>query len=136
MKHFAIFAGAGLMALSSIGSAGAQPPVSGTPSSPFPFAAPHEVQTIDGRACRTVFDDRTQRRVPVECVEPGTTGSVVLPEPRLVTDGTTTGTAVSGTPGSPFPFAAPHEIQTINGRQCRTVFDDRTQKRVPVECVQ
>ncbi len=46
MEHFATSAGAGLTALSCISSAGAQAPVSGTPSSPFPFAAPHEVQTI------------------------------------------------------------------------------------------
>ena len=51
---------------------------------------------------------------------------VTAPAPSMVT---------GSTAGSPFPYAAPHEVQTINGRLCRTVYDDRTQRRVPVECV-
>ncbi len=68
MKRFAAIAGAGLMALGFIGAAEAQAPVSGTPAAPFSYAAPHEVETISGQQCRTVYDDRAQRRVPVECV--------------------------------------------------------------------
>jgi hypothetical protein len=39
MKKFAIFAGAGLMALGAIGTAAAQP-YSGTPNSPFRMRPP------------------------------------------------------------------------------------------------
>lgn len=69
MKRFAVLTGAGLMTLGMTGAAQAQPPVSGTTTSPFPYAARHEVETINGRQCRTVYDDRMQRRVPVECVQ-------------------------------------------------------------------
>ncbi|WP_046862043.1 hypothetical protein [Microvirga massiliensis] len=139
MKFLAVFAGAGLMALGTVGAAGAQP-LSGTPNSPFPYAAPHEIQMINGRACRTVYDYRTQSRVPVACVEPVTTASIMHMHPsrRMMAVETTgsVGTAKSGTPNSPFPYAAPHEVQTISGRTCRTVYDYRTQSRVLVECVQ
>ena len=40
----------------------------------------------------------------------------------------------SGTPGSLFPNAAPHEIQTINGVPCRTVLDHASNQRIPVQC--
>ena len=133
MNRLTALTGAGLMALGITGVAQAQAPVSGTPTSPFPNAAPHEVTTINGRQCRTVYDDRSQGRVPVECVGPSA-GAMVMPDPRMVAPQTTG--AVSGTSASPFPYAARHEVQTINGRQCRTVYDDRLQRRVPVECVQ
>lgn len=135
MKTFAVLAGAGLMALGFAGAVQAQAPASGTAASPFPYAAPHEVETVNGQQCRTVYDDRSQRRVPVECVGAAGAGTaMVAPAPRMVAPQTTG--AVSGTAASPFPYAARHEVETINGRQCRTVYDDRSQKRVPVECVQ
>jgi hypothetical protein len=41
---------------------------------------------------------------------------------------------IQGTPGSPFPYARPNEIQMINGSPCRAT-DDRQQKaRVTVAC--
>ena len=133
MNRLAMLTGAGLMAFGMSGAAQAQAPASGTPGSPFPYAAPHEVETINGRQCRTVYDDRLRGRVPVECVGPSA-GAMVMPEPRMVAPQTTG--SVSGTPGSPFPYAAPHEVETINGRPCRTVYDDRSRRRVPVECAQ
>ncbi len=30
---------------------------------------------------------------------------------------------IQGTPGSPFPYARPNEIQMINGVPCRTMYD-------------
>jgi hypothetical protein len=41
--------------------------VSGTPTSAFPTAAPHEIRTINGIPCRTVLVQGTDQRVPVEC---------------------------------------------------------------------
>jgi hypothetical protein len=77
MKRIAMIAGAGLVALGSIGPATAQPnPIQGTPGSLFPYAAPHEVMTVDGMACRTVHDSTTNSRVPVACVDMGSIGSV------------------------------------------------------------
>lgn len=65
MKSFAVLTSAGLMALGSLGVAAAQTaPLSGTPGSPFPLAAPHEVR--DG--CRTVYNDATNSRAPVNCM--------------------------------------------------------------------
>ena len=43
--------------------------------------------------------------------------------------------SLSSTPGSPFPYAAPNEVQIINGMPCRTVLVEGTNTRVPVECV-
>lgn len=40
----------------------------------------------------------------------------------------------SGTPGSLFPNAAPHEVQTINGVPCRTILDRESNTRIPVQC--
>ncbi len=140
LKSFTILAGAGLVVLGSFGLAHAQP--SGTPVSPFPDAAPHEIRYINGVPCRTVLDHGTNQRIPVQCAgptgfvgmapgmipagEPMATGSVV---PAPVPGG-----AVSGTPGSIFPNAAPHEIRYINGVPCRTVLMPGTDARVPVEC--
>jgi hypothetical protein len=140
VKTLTVLAGTGFMILGSLGSAQAQ--VSGTPNSPFPYAAPHEVQIINGMPCRTVLDHGSNLRIPIQCagpsgivgmapgMEPGmdpmTTGSI-LPAPGP-------GAAVSGTPGSLFPNAAPHEIRFINGVPCRTVLVPGTSSRVPVEC--
>ncbi|WP_445502193.1 hypothetical protein [Microvirga sp. G4-2] len=135
MKRFTFIASAGLIMLGSIGLAQAQ--VSGTPNSPFPDAAPHEVQIINGVPCRTVLDHGTNQRIPVQCagpsgmigMEPATTGSIfAAPAPGIP------GAPISGTPASPFPNAAPHEIRVINGVPCRTVLVPGTDQRVPVEC--
>ena len=132
MKTATILASAGLMMLGTIGLAQAQ--TSGTPGSPFPNAAPHEITTINGMPCRTVLDRESNTRIPVQCaapsgmvgMDPMTTGSVlVTPAPSA---------AVSGTPASAFPTAAPHEIRMINGVPCRTVLVQGTDTRVPVEC--
>jgi hypothetical protein len=135
MKTVAIFTGIGLATLTGLATAHAQPnPIQGTPNSLFPYAAPHEVQIINGVPCRTVLVNGTTR-VPVQCAgavatenfEPSTTGSVRV--------GPGTGRAVSGTPDSLFPYAAPHEVQIINGVPCRTVLVNGSY-RVPVECAQ
>jgi hypothetical protein len=128
-----IIASAGLMMLGTLGLAQAQ--TSGTPGSPFPNAAPHEVQMINGIPCRTILDRESNQRIPVQCassagmigMDPTTTGSVlVAPGARA---------PVSGTPASAFPTAAPHEIRVINGVPCRTVLIQGSDQRVPVECV-
>ena len=120
MKRIALIAGAGLMALGGIGSAVAQP-VSGTPNSPFPYAAPHEIRWINGVPCRTIScpartpNARRLRRprcrsggsqAPIALGDVVSTGSIA-PGSRWAHDGR----SVSGTPGSPFPYAAPHEIR-------------------------
>jgi hypothetical protein len=132
VKALTLIASTGLMVLGTIGLAQAQ--TSGTPGSPFPNAAPHEIRTINGVPCRTVLVQGTDQRVPVECassagmvgMDPATTGSVLVGPPA--------GAPVSGTPASAFPTAAPHEIRTINGVPCRTVLVQGTDQRVPVEC--
>nr|WP_255726567.1 hypothetical protein [Microvirga sp. ACRRW] len=118
--------------LGAFGAAQAQ--VSGTPNSPFPNAAPHEIRTVNGIPCRTVLDRESGARIPVQCavptgmvgMDPGSTGSILVSPPA--------GGAISGTPGSAFPNAAPHEIRVINGVPCRTVLVQGTNERVPVEC--
>jgi hypothetical protein len=140
MKTLTILASTGFILLGAIGSAQAQP--SGTPMSPFPEAAPHEIQYLNGVPCRTVLDHGSNQRIPVQCagptgivgmapgmypgMDPVTTGSIV--------PGPVPGGGVSGTPGSLFPNAAPHEIRYINGMPCRTVLVPGTGHRVPVEC--
>lgn len=135
MKTFTMIASAGLMMLGTLGFAQAQ--VSGTPASPFPNAAPHEIRWINGVPCRTVLDHGSNQRIPVQCagpagmvgMDPAATGSIMMaPAPGVA------GAPVSGTPGSPFPNAAPHEIRWINGVPCRTVLVPGTEERVPVEC--
>ena len=131
LKTAAIIAGAGLMMLGTL----AQAQTSGTPGSPFPNAAPHEIQTINGVPCRTILDRESNQRIPVQCassagmigMDPTTTGSVLMAPPAA-------GAPVSGTPNSAFPTAAPHEIRVINGVPCRTVLVQGTDQRVPVEC--
>jgi hypothetical protein len=145
MKRIALIAGAGLMALSGIGTAVAQP-ASGTPSSPFPYAAPHEIHWINGVPCRTVYDQTAKTRIPVACAGP-MAGAAAVPmamDADVVATGSIApapvgpmmGAPVSGTPGSPFPYAAPHEIRTVNGVPCRTILDPQTNTRVPVACAQ
>jgi hypothetical protein len=41
---------------------------------------------------------------------------------------------ITGTPGSPFPYARPNEIQMINGVPCRTMYDRQSRTRVPIAC--
>jgi hypothetical protein len=65
VKALTLIASTGLMVLGTIGLAQAQ--TSGTPGSPFPNAAPHEIRTINGVPCRTVLVQGTDQRVPVEC---------------------------------------------------------------------
>ena len=80
MKRIAMIAGAGVMALASIGPVTAQPnPVQGTPGSLFPYAAPHEIMSVNGVPCRTVYDHTTNTRVPVACADTGITGSIDRP---------------------------------------------------------
>ena len=143
MKRIALIAGAGLMALSGIGSAVAQP-ASGTPNSPFPYAAPHEIHWINGVPCRTVYDYSSKTRIPVACAGPvaGVLGAPMAMDTDVVATGSIApapvgpmmGAPVSGTPNSPFPHAAPHEIRYINGVPCRTVLDPQSNTRVPVAC--
>jgi hypothetical protein len=145
MMRIALIAGAGLMALSGIGTAVAQP-ASGTPNSPFPYAAPHEIHWINGVPCRTVYDYSSKQRIPVACASPAAGGVAAAPmtmDSDVVATGSIApapvgpmmGAPVSGTPSSPFPYAARHEIRTVNGMQCRTVYDQQTNTRVPVACV-
>jgi len=143
MHKIAMLVGAGLVALGGAGAAQAQSyPVSGTPGSPFPYAAPHEVEIVNGVPCRTVLDHSRNVRVPVACagtammgdMDPVTTGSIVTVPARPV--GVMMGQSVSGTPDSIFPYAAPHEIRYINGVPCRTVLDGSRNVRVPVQCAQ
>ena len=132
MRKLTIAAGVACLALGSMASAQAQ--ISGTPTSPFPDAAPNEVQMFNGVPCRTVLDKGANRRVPVQCatsggmvgLNPATTGSI-LAAPRATAP-------VSGTPSSAFPTAAPNEIRIINGVPCRTVLIPGSDERVPVEC--
>jgi hypothetical protein len=131
VKTFTIMAST-VAVLGTIGLAQAQ--TSGTPNSPFPYAAPHEVQMINGVPCRTILDRENNQRIPVQCatsagmvgMDPTTTGSVLVGPPA--------GAPVSGTPNSAFPTAAPHEIRMFNGVPCRTVLVPGTEQRVPVEC--
>lgn len=148
MKKLAIFAGAGFLALGAIGSASAQPvPNSGTPGSPFPYAAPHEIRTINGVPCRTILDPNTRdTRIPVACAGQAVSGvAAPLPAGDVVSTGSIVpapgapmmGGNVSGTPGSAYPYAAPHEVRTVNGVPCRTVLDPNTRDtRIPVDCGQ
>jgi hypothetical protein len=132
LKRFTFIASAGLIMLGSIGLAQAQ--VSGTPNSPFPDAAPHEIRIINGVPCRTVLDHSSNQRIPVQCagpsgmigMDPVTTGSIVAAPPP--------GAPVAGPPYGAFPNAAPHEVRVINGVPCRTVLIPGTDQRVPVEC--
>jgi len=139
MKKLAIFAGAGLMAFGMIGTASAQPsPISGTPGSLFPDAAPHEIQYFNGVPCRTILDPNTRdTRIPIACAG----GVAVAP---MAGDVVSTGSIAPAPMGpmmggpvpyaSPDPYAAPHEVRTVNGVPCRTVYDPQTGGRIPIAC--
>ncbi|WP_201835955.1 hypothetical protein [Microvirga zambiensis] len=139
MRTLTISVVAGVMTFGGLALAQAQPnPIQGTPDSLFPYAAPNEVQIINGVPCRTVLVDGSNMRVPVECkgrvatgtFEPSSTGSIRVEEGggRMVS-----GRPISGTPDSLFPYATPNEIKIINGVPCRTILVDGI-TRVPVEC--
>jgi len=136
-------AGAGLLALGAIGTASAQPVLnSGTPTSPFPHAAPHEIRTINGVPCRTVYDYNSQTRIPVACAGQVVSGvAAPLPADDVVATGSIAPAPVApmvGAPmmASPDPYAAPHEVRTVNGVPCRTVYDYNSQQRIPIACGQ
>jgi hypothetical protein len=138
MRIVATITGIGIVTFTGLAAVQAQPnPIQGTPSSIFPYAAPNEVQIINGVPCRTILVNGTTR-VPVQCAgavatgtfEPGTTGSIRVEEPS---GQAISGRAIAGTPGSLFPYAAAHEIRIINGVPCRTILIDGI-TRVPVEC--
>lgn len=106
----------------------------GTPGSPFPNAAPHEVQMFNGVPCRTMYDRQLKTRVPVACA-----GEIHVPRVDVGTTGSTSasvanGAPVTGGPGSLFPHASPHEIRMFNGVPCRTMYDRQFKTRVPVAC--
>ena len=139
MKKLAIIAGVGFMALG--GAALAQPsPYSGTPGSLFPDAAPHEIQFFNGVPCRTILDPSNRNtRIPIACA--GQVAGVAAP---VTGDVVTTGSIAPAPMGpmmgapvpyaSPDPYAAPHEVRTVNGVPCRTVYDPQTGGRIPVAC--
>ena len=139
MKILTMLVGAALTACAGFAFAQSQPnPIQGTPTSLFPYATPNEVQIINGVPCRTVLVQGSNVRVPVECAgrvaagtfEPSSTGSIRVEEGggRI-----RAGRPISGTPNAIFPYAAPNEVQIINGVPCRTILVDGTY-RVPVEC--
>jgi hypothetical protein len=130
MKGLILLFGA-TVAVGMSGSAFAQ--ASGTPNAAFPMAAPHEIVWVNGVPCRTVRSG-DQREI-VACAEPGSTGTIAtVPAPSVAT-GMATGVPASGTPASPFPTAAPHEIVYMNGVPCRTVLNNGEQRRI-VACAQ
>ncbi|WP_457089494.1 hypothetical protein [Microvirga sp. P5_D2] len=135
MRMSIVLASAALITIGGIGLAAAQPsPVRGTPGSPFPYAAAHEVQMFNGVPCRTMYDKKLKTRVPIQCagevhvsrVDVATTGSTA--------SGAATGVPLTGTPGSLFPYARPEEIRMYNGVPCRTMYDRRLGARVPIAC--
>ena len=135
MKISTVLASAALITLGGIGLAVAQPhPVRGTPGSPFPYAAAHEVQTINGVPCRTMYDRQLHTRIPIACA-----GDVPVARADVTTTGSThpavaSGVPIAGTPNSLFPYAAPNEIRMFNGVPCRTMYDRQSQTRVPIAC--
>jgi hypothetical protein len=68
MSMLPIVASASLVALSALAGAQAQTaPIRGAPGSPFRYAAPNEVQIINGVPCRTMYDRHLGTQVPVAC---------------------------------------------------------------------
>jgi len=141
MRTLTVLSIAGIVSIAGVAAAQAQPnPIQGTPGSLFPYAAPNEVQIINGVPCRTVLIKGSNVRVPVECAgqapigtfEPGTTGSIRMEDGggRMVG-----GRPLTGTPDALFPYALPNEVQIINGVPCRTVLIGGSNVRVPVECM-
>ncbi|MGO4386695.1 hypothetical protein AB4Y85_04090 [Microvirga sp. 2YAF29] len=137
MKTLTILAGTGFMMLGTIGLAQAQ--FSGTPNSPFPYAAPNEVQIINGMPCRTILESGTNQRIPIQCATPsglvGVSGPIGMEPMATGSVRVAPGVPLSGTPDSPFPYATPNEVRMINGVPCRTVLVPETGQRVPVECL-
>ena len=143
MKKLAIFAGAGLMAFGIIGTASAQPsPISGTPGSLFPDAAPHEIRYFNGVPCRTILDPSNRNsRIPIACA--GQVSGMV--GPVTGSDVVTTG-SIGPAPVGPMmvapglaadPYAAQHEIRYFNGVPCRTILDPNIRTtRIPLACAQ
>lgn len=142
MRMFTTVSGVALIMFAGTGIAAAQPaPVRGTPASPFPYAAAHEVQDFNGVPCRTMYVSQLGRRVPIKCA-----GDVYVPKLDAQAAATTTSPAVvpasgaaaaipvAGTPASPFPYAARHEIRMINGVPCRTAYAKQLNARVPIQC--
>jgi hypothetical protein len=69
MRTLAIITGIGLVTFTGLTAVQAQPnPIQGTPTSLFPYAAPHEVQIINGVPCRTLLVNGSYR-VPIECAQ-------------------------------------------------------------------
>jgi len=141
MRTLTILSIAGIASMAGLAAAQAQPnPIQGTPGSLFPYAAPNEVQIINGVPCRTVLVGGSNVRVPVECAgqaptgtfDPGTTGSIRIEDGggRMVGS-----RPLTGTPNALFPYATPNEVQIINGVPCRTVLVGGSNVRVPVECI-
>lgn len=135
MKVFSILVGSGFIVLGTLGTSQAQ--VSGTPNSPFPYAAPNEVQIINGVPCRTMLESGSNQRIPIQCATPNGMVGISPPMEPTATGSVRVapGVPLSGTPNSPFPYATPNEIRMINGVPCRTVLVPETNQRVPVECV-
>ncbi len=68
----------------------------------------------------------------MECAGPVTTGSVgMAPGQPMMADPGVTGSVIVGTPAPMDPYAAPHEIRD----GCRTVYNDATNSRDPVNCM-
>ncbi len=126
MKIFAVLA-AVLVAISGMSALAQTGSVSGTPSSPYPYAAPHEIR--DG--CRTINIQGTTSQAPVDCAEPPATGSIEAAPAQPVGRGTVrSAPAASDILSSADPYAAPHEIRG----GCRTVLLQGTTSRAPVNC--
>ncbi|MGO4706022.1 hypothetical protein AB4072_09640 [Microvirga sp. 2MCAF38] len=132
MKTLTILASAGLM-LGTIGLAQAQV------GSPFPDAAPNEVEIINGIPCRTVLQYETNQRIPIQCATRsgmvGMSGPVNREPMATGSTAPSSGAPLAGTPNSLFPMAEPNEVMVINGLACRTVLIPETERRVPIECV-
>jgi len=125
-----VLASVALTTIGGIGLAAAQ----GTPGSPFPYAARHEVQMFNGVPCRTVYNRQLKTRVPIQCA-----GEVHVPRVDVGTTGSTgagiaTGVPITGGAGALFPYAAAHEVRMFNGVPCRTMYDRQLQARVPIAC--
>jgi hypothetical protein len=144
MKKLLILTSIGFMTLGGIAFAQSEPnDLQGTPGSIFPYATSSEVQIINGIPCRTVLIRGTGNiRVPIACA--GAVGPGVASGEPLVTGSIRqtgrvrtlpAGNPLSGTPGSIFPYAAPNEVQIINGVPCRTVLvQGSSNVRVPIAC--
>ncbi|MBA1156720.1 hypothetical protein [Microvirga mediterraneensis] len=143
MRTLTILSVAGIVSIAGLAAAQAQSqpnPIQGTPGSLFPYAAPNEVQIINGVPCRTVLIGGSNVRVPVECAgqaptgtfEPGTTGSIRIEDGGARSIG---GRPLTGSPDALFPYAMPNEVQIINGVPCRTVLIGGSNVRVPIECI-